>query len=61
MLNAISPFVCVECHRADRQGDGRGWKADLAGGHDDQQLELAVLCPECSAREIADDARRSRS
>jgi hypothetical protein len=27
-----APLVCAECHRADRQGDGRGWRADRAGG-----------------------------
>ena len=50
-----TPLVCDECHRADRDGDGRGWRADWAGGHDNEPVELVVLCPACWAFEIADD------
>ena len=47
-----APLVRAECQRADRQGDGRGWKADLAGGHDDEELEVVILCPACREREF---------
>ena len=46
-----TPLVCANCLRAAREGDGQGWKADLAGGHDDEPLELVIVCPECRARE----------
>ena len=49
-------LVCAECLRADRLGDGRGWKADLAGGHDDQELEVIVIGPECWEPEFGDRA-----
>ena len=51
-VTPITPLVCDECLHADRDGDGRGWKADLAGGHDDEELELVILCPACSCRSL---------
>jgi hypothetical protein len=38
-------LVCAECHRADRDGDGRGWKADWAGGQDGEGPELVDRNP----------------
>lgn len=38
-----TPLVCAECLRVDRDGDGRGWRADWVGGHDDEPIELVVL------------------
>lgn len=42
-VTPIKPLVCAQCLRADRDGHGRGWKADLAGGHDGEELELVIL------------------
>ena len=36
-----APLVCGQCCRADREGDGRGWRADWAG-EDDDGLERAL-------------------
>jgi hypothetical protein len=51
----------VECNGADRDGDRRGWRAEWGGGHDGEELELVILCPECwdrdSASDLDDDAR----
>ncbi|HEU5211342.1 MAG TPA: hypothetical protein VFU10_01080 [Gaiellaceae bacterium] len=52
---APTRLVCAECLRADRDGDGRGWKADWAGGHDHQPLELVILCPTCWTAEFSGD------
>ncbi len=40
-------LVCAQCLRVDRDGDDCGWRADWAGGHDGEQLELGVLCSTC--------------
>ena len=52
-----TPPVCARNPFApDRRGDGRGWKADWAGGHDDQPLQLVVLCPTCWEMEFGASA-----
>jgi hypothetical protein len=45
-------LVCARCLRADPDGDARGWKADLAGGHDGDYIVAVILRPACWEREF---------
>jgi DNA-directed RNA polymerase subunit RPC12/RpoP len=47
-----TPLRCVECGReADETGEG--WRAHLAVADEaDEELDTAVFCPECAAREF---------
>jgi hypothetical protein len=38
--------------RSSHHGHGHGWRADWAGGHDGEPLELVVVCPACWEREF---------
>jgi hypothetical protein len=38
-----APLVCIECLRADREGDGHGWRADWVEGDEPETLELAEV------------------
>jgi hypothetical protein len=47
-------LVCVECGR-ETTGPEKGWQAVLAGGVDEDELEVAVYCPACAEREFGED------
>jgi DNA-directed RNA polymerase subunit RPC12/RpoP len=46
-------LVCVECGR-ETTAPEKGWQAVLAGGVEDE-LEVAVYCPDCAEREFGED------
>lgn len=46
---------CAECGEP-ATGPATGWKAYLAGGCEDEPLELVVFCPECASRELGTGA-----
>jgi DNA-directed RNA polymerase subunit RPC12/RpoP len=49
---------CVECGEV-ASGPATGWKAYLAGGFEDDPLEVVVFCPECAFRELGTAATAS--
>jgi hypothetical protein len=53
-LTSPRQLVCAECGRVDRDGEGRGWRADLAGGYDGEELEVVVVCPSCWERQFGE-------
>jgi hypothetical protein len=42
---------CIECGEL-AWGPPIGWKAYLAGGFEDEPLEVVIFCPECAFREL---------
>jgi hypothetical protein len=49
----VATLVCAECNRS-ADATARGWKAYLAGGLDDEDeaVEVVCLCPICAEREF---------
>jgi len=46
---------CIECGEL-ASSPATGWKAYLAGGFEDDPLEVVVFCPECAFRELGTGA-----
>ena len=46
---------CADCGEL-APGPATGWKAYLAGGFEDDPLEIVVFCPECAHRELGPGA-----
>jgi len=42
---------CIECGEL-ASGPTNGWKAYLAGGFEDEPVEVVVYCPACAFREV---------
>ena len=50
---ASGVLVCAECVKvSDERADG--WRAYVAGGEDQEPVEVVVLCPGCVEREQLD-------
>jgi hypothetical protein len=45
---------CIECDVV-ATGSADGWKVYIGEGGDGEPAEVVIYCPECAAREFADD------
>jgi hypothetical protein len=52
MPHTVTPLVCEECKRADRDGHAHGWRAYIVDGR------LITYCPSCWSREFGDSPRQ---
>ena len=52
---AAARLTCLECGAVSDE-HARGWRAYVAGGHeDDGPVEVGIFCPACSRREFEGD------